>query len=205
MAHSFVSRGGEKLAAALERLDIAVAGKVCADLGSHVGGFVDCLLQRGAARVYAIDTCYGTLAWKLRKDARVVVMERTNALHAELPERVDLITIDVGWTRQANVLPVAARLVKPLGIVVTLIKPHYEAPRSRLQSGVLPDEQVDQVVATVLEAARLAGWCVHGTVESPIRGHGGNREVFAALARSDSSHAAALHAHDASHHTDADD
>jgi len=109
MPLAFVSRGGEKLAAALERFQVDVAGLVCIDLGSHVGGFVDCLLCRGAARVYAIDTCYGTLAWRLRRDPRVVALERTNAIHVVLPEAADLATVDVGWTRQAAVMPISHR------------------------------------------------------------------------------------------------
>ena len=96
------------LAAALSAFELDVTGLVCADLGSHVGGFVDCLLQRDAARVYSVDTSYGTLAWRLRKDPRVVVLERTNALHVELPEHVDLVTVDVGWTPQHHILPVGS-------------------------------------------------------------------------------------------------
>src|SRR5712675_3605403 len=96
----FVSRAGQKLDHALTHFQLDVTGKTCADLGSNTGGFVDCLLQRGATRVYAIDTGYGALDWKLRKDPRVVVMERTNAMHVELPEKVQLVTIDVAWTKQ---------------------------------------------------------------------------------------------------------
>jgi len=135
-SQSYVSRGGEKLAAALDHFGIDVTELVCADLGSHIGGFVDCLLQRGVAKVYSVDTSYGTLAWKLRRDPRVVVMERTNAMHVTLPEPVDLVTIDVGWTPQAKILPNVAKLLKPGGHVVTLIKPQYEAPfPSPLQKG----------------------------------------------------------------------
>ena len=101
----YVSRSGDKLAAAPDRFSVDVAGLVCADLGSHIGGFVNCLLQRGATRVYAVDTAYGTLSFRLRKDPRVVVMERTNAMHVALPESVALVTIDVGWIPQAKVLP----------------------------------------------------------------------------------------------------
>ena len=101
---SYVGRGGEKLAWALDHFGVDVAGRVCCDLGSHVGGFVDALLQAGAARVHAVDTSYGTLAWALRNDPRVEVLERTNALHVTLPEQVDLVTSDVGWTRQEKVL-----------------------------------------------------------------------------------------------------
>src|SRR6187397_2739767 len=122
----FVSRAGQKLDHALNVFQIGVTGLTCADLGSNTGGFVDCLLQRGAAKVYAIDTGYGALEWKLRKDPRVVVMERTNAMHAVLPEQVALVTIDVAWTKQRHILPAARRMVADDGDVVTLIKPHYE-------------------------------------------------------------------------------
>src|SRR3977135_3262569 len=98
----FVSRAGLKLEHALMTFGLDVAGCVCADFGSNTGGFVDCLLQRGAAKVYAIDTGYGALEWKLRKDSRVIVMERTNAMHAELPEKVTRISIDVAWTKQKH-------------------------------------------------------------------------------------------------------
>ena len=179
----FVSRGGEKLGAALDHFRVDANRLVCADLGSHVGGFVDCLLRRGAARVYSIDTAYGTLAWRLRKDPRVVVHERTNAMHATLPEPVDLVTIDVGWTPQAKILPNAAKLLRPGGGVITLIKPHYEAAKELLVDGVLPDARLDEVLAAVRTGIESLGWSVRDTMPSPIRGHGGNREVFALLAR----------------------
>jgi 23S rRNA (cytidine1920-2'-O)/16S rRNA (cytidine1409-2'-O)-methyltransferase len=179
----FVSRGGRKLAAALDCFRIDVHGLICADLGSHVGGFVDCLLQRGAARVHSVDTAYGTLAWKLRKDPRVVVYERTNALHALFSEPVDLVTIDVGWTPQAKILPSAARAVRPGGAMVSLIKPHYEADRAELIDGVLPDEATASVLERTLCAIRGLGFSVENTTASPLRGHGGNREYFAHLRR----------------------
>src|SRR6266480_1183997 len=108
----FVSRAGHKLDHALSTFKIDVTGFVCADLGSNVGGFVDCLLQRGAKKVYAIDTGYGVLEWKLRKDPRVVVMERTNAMHVNLPEKVGVVTIDVAWTKQKHILPAARKMIR---------------------------------------------------------------------------------------------
>ena len=181
----FVSRGGDKLDAALDHFGLEVTGLVCADFGSNVGGFVDCLLQRGAARVYAVDTSYGTLAWKLRKDSRVVVRERSNAMHVTLPERVSLVTIDAAWTRQSHVLPSALAQLAPGGSILTLIKPHYESPPERLTDGVLPDDQVEDVVQTTLAAipSTIAGARLEavGTFESPLRGQAGNREVFALL------------------------
>lgn len=177
----FVSRGGDKLAFALDRFGVDVRGLVCADLGSHVGGFVDCLLQRGAARVYSVDTCYGTLAWTLRRNPRVVVMERSNAIHMTLPEPVDLATIDVGWTPQAKVLPAVRAALKSGGRVVTLIKPHYEAGPALLTGGVLPDEAVAGVVESVLVQLESTGWRVVDRAPSPLRGHGGNAEWLALL------------------------
>ena len=169
------------MAAALDHLRIEVQGLVCADLGSNVGGFVDCLLQRGAARVHSVDTSYGTLAWKLRKDPRVVVYERANAMHVSLPEPVDLVTIDVGWTVQEKILPSAAGMLSPTGRVLTLIKPHYEAPADFLRDGVLPDEAVAGVVEGVLKWTVAEGWRCGGTFPSPIRGQAGNQEAFALL------------------------
>jgi 23S rRNA (cytidine1920-2'-O)/16S rRNA (cytidine1409-2'-O)-methyltransferase len=177
----FVSRAGQKLDHALTTFGIEVAGLVCADLGSNTGGFVDCLLRRGAAKVYAIDTGYGVLDWKLRKDPRVVVMERTNAMHARLPEPVGMVTIDVAWTRQRHILPAARRMVAAGGMVVSLIKPHYEAEPGQLVKGILPAEQVDAVVSRVTGDVRAAGFEVVGTVRSPILGAKGNAEVLALL------------------------
>ena len=179
----FVSRAGAKLEHALTALNINPAHKICADLGCSTGGFTDCLLQHDVAKVYAIDTGYGVLDWKLRKNPRVIVMERTNAMHVKLPEKVDLITIDVGWTRQKNILPSAADLLAAGGIVITLIKPHYEADPSQLNQGVLPDELVDPLVATVKQEIERTGWRWQASVPSPIRGTGGNQEILATLIR----------------------
>ena len=176
-----MSRAGQKLEHALSHFAIDVTAFVCADLGCNVGGFTDCLLQRGAARVYAVDTGYGVLDWKLRKDPRVVVMERTNAMHAKLSERVDLVTIDVAWTKQRHILPAAQRLVKDDGLVLTLIKPHYEADPKLLVSGVLPQHRVEAVVEAVAGEIEAMGYGVMGTVRSPLQGAKGNTEVLAAL------------------------
>jgi 23S rRNA (cytidine1920-2'-O)/16S rRNA (cytidine1409-2'-O)-methyltransferase len=177
----FVSRAGEKLDHALNTFALDVTGITCADLGSNVGGFVDCLLQRGAAKVYAVETGYGVVNWKLRKDPRVVVMERTNAMHVTLPERVALVTIDVAWTKQRHILPAARRLLADDGTVVTLIKPHYEAEPALLHKGVLPTERVDDVVAGVREAVAAMGLEWVSDVLSPIKGAKGNTEVLALL------------------------
>lgn len=174
----YVSRGGLKLAAALEAFDIDPSGRTCADLGCNVGGFTDCLLQHGAARVYAVDTGYGELAWTLRKDTRVVVMERTNALHVELPESVDLAVIDVGWTRQHFILPAGRRLVRDGGWIITLIKPHYEAEANELRKGILPSEMIDVILERVRTRAQDIGIAFERMIESPIKGQKGNREFL---------------------------
>jgi 23S rRNA (cytidine1920-2'-O)/16S rRNA (cytidine1409-2'-O)-methyltransferase len=178
---AFVSRAGQKLEHALNEFQLDVTGFICADLGCSTGGFTDCLLQRGAAKVYAVDTGYGVLDWKLRKDARVVVMERTNAMHVELPEQVDLVTIDVAWTKQRHILPAAKKLLKPTGQIVSLIKPHYEAVASMLRKGILMDEHLDEVVSAVRGEIEQAGFCVVGIVRSPIKGAKGNTELLAQL------------------------
>ncbi len=199
----YVSRGGLKLAAALDAFALRVEGKQCADLGCNVGGFTDCLLQRGAARVIAVDTAYGELAWKLRQDPRVIVLERTNALHADpvgvpawnvLPGGgVDLVVIDLGWTRQARAIPAALKWLAPHGDarIITLIKPHYEADwqgDARKQRRVLGDEEAATVAQRVLEEMPGLGVRVLGHILSPIRGGGsrskeGNVEYLVLLAR----------------------
>lgn len=174
----FVSRAGEKLEHALSAFALDVGGCVCADLGCNAGGFTDCLLRRGAAKVYAVDTGYGMLDWRLRKDARVVVMERTNALRAELPEKVGLVVVDVAWTRQKVILPAARRLLGAGGRVVTLVKPHYEAEARQLRRGVLVAGEVAGVLERVRADVREAGFEVVADTESPLLGGKGNREML---------------------------
>src|SRR4051812_36940198 len=165
MPQQFVSRAGLKLDHALSHFAIDVTGHTCADLGSNTGGFVDCLLQRGAAKVYAIDTGYGALDWKLRKDPRVIVMERTNAMHVELPEKATRVSIDVAWTKQKHILPAARRMIADDGVVITLIKPHYEADPSLLRKGILPLEAVNAVVENVKSQIDALGFRVLATVQ----------------------------------------
>jgi 23S rRNA (cytidine1920-2'-O)/16S rRNA (cytidine1409-2'-O)-methyltransferase len=174
----FVSRAGQKLHHALTTFNISPRDLVCADFGSNTGGFTDCLLQLGAKKVYAIDTGYGVLDYNLRKDPRVIVMERTNAMHAKLPDPIDLITIDVAWTKQKNILPAA---VAPQ--VITLIKPHYEAEAKLLRKGVLPAEHLDAVIDHVKADIIACGFAIGGIIESPIRGAKGNTEFLAHLSR----------------------
>lgn len=177
----FVSRAGQKLEHALTTFGIDVAGRVCADLGCNVGGFVDCMLRRGAAKVYAVDTGYGVLDYRLRKDERVIVMERTNAMHVTLPEAVSLVTIDVAWTKQKHILPAARKLLAGGGDVVSLIKPHYEADKRLLRGGVLPEEHLDDVLAAVRADIAAAGFTWIAETVSPIRGAKGNVEYLAHL------------------------
>jgi 23S rRNA (cytidine1920-2'-O)/16S rRNA (cytidine1409-2'-O)-methyltransferase len=179
-ASPFVSRGGLKLQAALDAFGLDVSGFVSADLGCNVGGFTDCLLQRGAKKVYAVDTGYGALAWKLRQDPRVVVLERTNALHfnpGKLPnfEGCDLVTIDLAWTRQSHALPAARSWLKPGGRIITLIKPHYEtdARQGWLKRGVLDPSEAERVTHDVLASLPATGVTVHGHIVSPILGGAG--------------------------------
>jgi 23S rRNA (cytidine1920-2'-O)/16S rRNA (cytidine1409-2'-O)-methyltransferase len=180
----YVSRGGDKLAAALEAFGIDPTGAVCADLGCNVGGFTDALLMHGAARVYAIDTGYGTLDYRLRTDPRVVVLERTNAMHVTLDEPVDLAVIDVGWTRQRHILPNAARLLKRDGRIIALIKPHYEADKHELRKGVLPAPLVEPVLERACQTIAELDLDILAILPSPIVGQKGNREYLALLKRS---------------------
>lgn len=200
--HPFASRGGLKLDAALAQSGIDVAGMTCADLGCSTGGFVSCLLLRGAKKVYAVDTGYGVLDYALRTDDRVVVMERSNALHTDPPPEVvksgvDLVTIDLGWTRQDKALAAAVKWLSPTGRVITLVKPHYERPRDtpakrgrgrskgKPRPEPLADETARAIAQRVLEGVgtdAALGLAVLGSCDSPIRGaKGGNLEVLAWL------------------------
>jgi 23S rRNA (cytidine1920-2'-O)/16S rRNA (cytidine1409-2'-O)-methyltransferase len=177
----FASRGGEKLEAALVRFGVDVAGLVAADVGASTGGFTDCLLQRGASRVYAIDVGYGQLDWRLRNDPRVVVMERTNARYLEsLPEQVGLVTADVAFISLGLILPVAVRWLRPGGQVVALIKPQFEAGRREVgKGGVVRDPDVHRrVLERVLGIAAGLDLGLRGLMPSPLRGPAGNFEFL---------------------------
>ncbi len=169
-----VSRAGAKLEHGLAAFGLDVSGFVCADFGCNVGGFTDCLLKRGAARVHAIDTGYGTLAYSLRSDDRVNVMERTNALHAEVVEPVDLVVIDLAWTPQSKSIPVALGWLKPGGRIVTLIKPHYELSEdekaAKLVDGKLPADDAPAVCDRVVATMPALGMQVIDVVQSPLTG-----------------------------------
>ena len=176
---TFVSRAGFKLEHALREFDFSVKGLTCADLGCNVGGFTDCLLQRGAKKVFAVDTGYGTLAWKLRSDDRVITMERTNALHLDPPEIVDLVVIDLGWTPQALALPVAARWVQG-GHMISLIKPHYELTNDEKKeesvSSGLSENSVDRVLNRVRETCRSLSLEILSETISPVKGKKSSRK-----------------------------
>ncbi|MGD9690564.1 MAG: SAM-dependent methyltransferase [Phycisphaerales bacterium] len=174
---AFVSRGGLKLRHALDVLALSPRELRCADLGCSTGGFTDCLLQAGAARVHAVDTGFGVLAWKLRQDPRVVVHERRNALHLDPPEPVDLVVIDLGWTPQRLCIPAALRWLAPAGRVLSLIKPHYEdKPLAEQHRGILPDALAESVALRVLDAMPALGVRVLAHTRSPIRGSAGSGE-----------------------------
>ena len=191
-AHGYVGRGGLKLEHALDEFGVDPDGLVCADFGCNVGGFTDCLLQRGAAHVYALDTGYGAFAWKLRSDERVTTLERTNALHAPPPDenRPSLIVIDLGWTPQRECLPAAASWLDDVstGRIITLIKPHYEASHFGVEhTGILEDGLAEQIHRRVLEEIPGAGYTVLGETKSPLRGgkgkgKAGNTEYLALVA-----------------------
>ncbi len=183
----YVSRGGQKLESALRELAPPVAGKVFADFGASTGGFTDCLLRSGAARVYAIDVGYGQLAEILRQDERVIVMERTNARHLNaeaLPERVDGVVIDASFISLRLLLPAAASVLVPGGYVLAMAKPQFEAGPERVGRGVVHDETLRQtILGEVREAACADGWRVLGECAAGLPGPKGNREHFFLLAR----------------------
>ena len=202
----FVSRGGHKLEHALERFQLDVTGLTAIDLGASTGGFTDCLLQHGAEKVFAVDVGQGQLAWKLRQDPRVVVMEKTNARYltvrdfagkppapaggtqpvaTQLETRADIIVVDCSFISLKKILPSAVPLLKPHGRVVALIKPQFEAGKEEADRGrgVITDRAVhERVLAELREfVSAQAGLCWHGVVESPLLGPAGNKEFLALI------------------------
>jgi 23S rRNA (cytidine1920-2'-O)/16S rRNA (cytidine1409-2'-O)-methyltransferase len=187
-ASDYVSRGGEKLAGALDAFALDVAGTIALDVGASTGGFTDCLLRRGARRVIALDVGYGQLAWSLRQDPRVAVLERTNARSLDatiLPETPDLATVDVSFISLARVLPPVAAVLRAGGTVIALVKPQFEAGRGQVgKGGVVRDPAVRAAaVAAVRQAAEASGFRVRGEADSVLHGPKGNREVFLWLKR----------------------
>jgi len=184
----FVSRGGEKLEFALRHFSLDVEGKVALDVGASTGGFTDCLLQRGARKVYAVDVGYGQLAWSLRSDSRVVVIERTNArnLRPEMfDERPRLATIDVSFISLGLVMGPVADVLADDGEMIALIKPQFEAGRQQVgKGGVVRDPAVhEQVIEKVGGIAQGLGLISKGVVESPLLGPAGNKEFFIYVAK----------------------
>ncbi len=181
----YVSRGGEKLAAALSQFPINIHNKICADVGASTGGFTDCLLQNGAARVYTIDVGEGILHWKLRNDARVVVMEKTNARYiSHLPEPVGLLTIDASFISLKVLLPVVINWLQPEADVIALVKPQFEAGREETArgDGVIRNPEIHRrVLQDVLGFAQERYYSVKGLLRSPLLGPKGNVEFLAWL------------------------
>jgi len=182
--HPWVSRGGLKLVKGLDQFGIDPTGMVAMDVGASTGGFTDVLLTRGAAKVYAVDVGHGQLAWKLREDARVVVMEKTNARHLtaeQIPDPLDIVVCDASFIGLETVLPAAMALTRPGSFLVALIKPQFEVGKGRVgKGGVVREPELHQEVCDRISAwlAVQPGWTVLGIAESPITGPEGNKEFL---------------------------
>ncbi len=182
----YVCRAGWKLEKALDYFGINPSGLTLLDAGLSTGGFTDCLLQRGAARIYGVDVGYGQVHEKIRKDPRVVVLERTNLRHLEaLPEKVDLVTLDLSFISLLKVMPAVVNLMKKDGQLITLIKPQFEAQRHEVgRGGIIKDTQVHQrIVHEVTRGIDSYGFKLQGVIESPIEGTKGNKEFLAYFKR----------------------
>ena len=180
----FVSRGGLKLEHALVRFGVDVTGLVAADLGASTGGFTDCLLQRGASRVYAIDSGHGQLDYRLRQDKRVVVMEKVNARESlDLPEAIDIVTADLSFISLTKVLPAAGQALSPGGQLIVLLKPQFEARRHEVgKGGVIRDPQLhSRIIGRFVNWATDNGFFVNNLALSPITGPAGNKEFLLQL------------------------
>ncbi|MBI5673361.1 MAG: TlyA family RNA methyltransferase [Nitrospirae bacterium] len=180
----FVSRGGEKLEAALDAYLIAPHGLICLDVGCSTGGFTDCLLKRGAAKVYAVDVGYGQFDWRLRQDPRVVLSERTNIRYlppSAIPDPVDLVVIDVSFISLTKVLPPILPFLRAPARVIALIKPQFEVGKGQVGRGgvVRDDAQRAEAVQRIVQFAADKGLKTMGTVASPIKGKKGNQEILA--------------------------
>jgi 23S rRNA (cytidine1920-2'-O)/16S rRNA (cytidine1409-2'-O)-methyltransferase len=188
--HPWVSRGGMKLAKAIDHFAIDPSGLIAADIGASTGGFTDVLLSHNTTKVYAVDVGHGQLAWKLRTDPRVVVLEKVNARHltaAEIPEALDLVVCDASFIGLQTVLPAALSLTKPMARAVALIKPQFEVGFGQVgKGGVVREPELHQAVVERITAwfNSLPGWSVMGVIESPILGPEGNKEFLIAARRS---------------------
>ncbi len=184
MAQPFVSRGGEKLEAALASSSIHPQGLICLDVGCSTGGFTDCLLKRGAAKVYAVDVGYGQFDWQLRQDPRVVLIERTNIRYlppSAVPELVDLVVIDVSFISLTKVLPPVLPFLRSPAFIIALIKPQFEVGKGQVGRGGIVRDEIQRVEAVqrVIRFATEMGLRTMMTVESPIKGKKGNQEFLA--------------------------
>lgn len=184
----YVSRGGLKLAKAIDSFDLTLEGKTAIDMGASTGGFTDCMLQNGAHRVYAMDVGYGQLDWKLRTDSRVVNMEKTNIRYIDtvsFPEKVDFITIDVSFISLHLILPIAAALLKDEGQVVCLVKPQFEAGREQVgKGGIVRDKTIHrEVIVNVMKYAQEVKLYPNGLTFSPVTGAKGNIEYLLLLTK----------------------
>jgi 23S rRNA (cytidine1920-2'-O)/16S rRNA (cytidine1409-2'-O)-methyltransferase len=187
-AAPFVSRAGEKLAAALDAFSIDPQGVIALDVGCSTGGFTDCLLQRGAQRVYGVDVGYGLIDWKLRQDPRVVLHERTNVRYLDrslIPEPIDLAVIDVSFISVKLVLPSVVPLLRDTGRVIALVKPQFEVGKGQVGSGGIVRDQVQRRAVTekVISSARGLGLDVTGVLDSPVKGRKGNQEILVSFQR----------------------
>lgn len=186
----YVSRGGLKLEKALQDFEIDLRGFVCLDIGASTGGFTDCMLQKGAAKVYAVDVGYGQLDWKLRTDERVVTMERVNFRYINpesIPDRFDFASIDVSFISLNLIFPVAKELMKPSGTLVCLVKPQFEAGRDQVgKKGIITDPEVHKsVLASVFQYAKNNDFALKNITYSPVKGAKGNIEYLMYLQASD--------------------
>ncbi len=184
----FVSRSGEKLAAALDAFHVDPRGMISMDVGCSSGGFTDCLLQRGAARIYAIDVGYGQFEWRLRNDSRVILLERTNIRYVDrtaVPEPIDLAVIDVSFISLTLVLPAVVHLLNASAAIVVLVKPQFEVGKGEVGRGgiVRDDKQREAVTEKVIACAAQLGLQLKGVLDSPVRGRKGNREILVGFTR----------------------
>ena len=189
---AYVSRGGLKLERAMASFHIKLDDAICMDVGASTGGFTDCMLQNGASKVYAVDVGYGQLAWKLREDLRVIVMERTNIRHVtkeQITQPLDFVSVDVSFISLGLVLPVVSALLRQNGYAVCLVKPQFEAGRGNVgKNGVVRDPEIHlEVLHRAQGFAHSSGFAVHGADFSPVRGPQGNIEYLLYLQKSDES------------------
>lgn len=177
----FVSRAGHKLQHAISEFKLKLDDLICADFGCNLGGFTDCLLQNGAKKVYSVDTSKNCLEWNLRNNPKVIILEKTNAMHVDLPEKVDLISSDVAWTKQDKILPSIYRNLKDGALAITLIKPHYEAERNELYKGKVKEEFLDEIIENIKLKFNENSFTLLNLTESPITGRSGKNTEYLAL------------------------